>query len=87
MLVIPVLGSGARMLAAKDLPDELTRFSRLQALSIADMRFYSLLAESLAAAGIHAKQSDGAVKKPVSGLALRAGNLLRPSACRSGPRS
>ena len=80
MLVIPVLGSGARMPAAKDLPDKLKRFSRLQALSIADMRFYSLLAESLAAAGIYEKQSAGAVTKPVSALALRAGNLLRRQA-------
>jgi tetratricopeptide (TPR) repeat protein len=80
MLVIPVLGSGARMPAAKDLPDELKRFSPLQALSIADMRFHSLLAESLAAAGIHEKQSAGAVKKPVSALALRAANLLRRQA-------
>jgi tetratricopeptide (TPR) repeat protein len=80
MLVIPVLGSGARMPAAKDLPDELTRFSRLQALSIADMRFYSLLAESLAKAGIHERQSESAGKKRVSALALRAGNLLRRQA-------
>ena len=80
MLVIPVLGSGARMPAARDLPDELTRFSRLQALSIADMRFYSLLAESLAKAGIHERQSEGAGKKRVSALALRAGNLLRRQA-------
>jgi tetratricopeptide (TPR) repeat protein len=80
MLVIPVLGSGARMPAAKDLPDELTRFSRLQALSIADMRFYSLLAESLAKAGIRERQSEGAGKKRVSALALRAGNLLRRQA-------
>src|SRR4029077_2150949 len=80
MLVIPVLGSEARMPAAKDLPDELTRFSRLQALSIADMLFYSLLAESLAKAGIHERQSEGAGKKPVSALALRTGNLLRRQA-------
>jgi hypothetical protein len=80
MLVIPVLGSGARTPAAKDLPDDLTRFSRLQALSIADMQFYSLLAESLAKAGIHDKQSKGAGKKRGSALALRAGNLLRRQA-------
>jgi tetratricopeptide (TPR) repeat protein len=80
MLVIPVLGSGARMPAAQDLPVELKRFSRLQALSITDMRFPSLLAESLAKAGIHEKQSAGPGKKRVSALALRAGNLLRRQA-------
>jgi hypothetical protein len=42
--VLPVLGSGASMPAAKDLPGDLERFSRLQALSITDMRFHSLLA-------------------------------------------
>jgi tetratricopeptide (TPR) repeat protein len=80
MLVIPVLGSGARMPAAQDLPDELKRFSGLQALSITDMRFYSLLAESLAKAGIREKQSAGPGRKRVSALALRAGTLLRRQA-------
>ena len=44
------------------------------------MRFYSLLAESLAKAGIHERQNEGAGKKQVSALALRAGNLLRRQA-------
>ena len=47
ILILPVLCSGAKMPAGKELPADLQRFSRLQASSMADMRFHSLLADSL----------------------------------------
>ena len=81
ILVLPILGSGAAMPAANDLPGELARLSGLQALSMTDMRFHSLLAESLAQAGIHQQGAPGAAQ-PAARVAERAGNLLRRQAAR-----
>ena len=75
--VFPVLGSGAVMPKAEDLPQDIDRLARLQALSITDMRFYALLAESLAAAGIHDQNRES---KPASREILRAGTLLKRQA-------
>jgi len=76
--VLPVLGSGARMPAAKDLPADLERFARLQALSMADMRFYPLLSDSLAQAGIRGVDAAGG-EQPASRVVL-AGSLLKRQA-------
>jgi tetratricopeptide (TPR) repeat protein len=79
ILVLPVLGSGAHMPAAKDLPPDLEGFSRLLALSMSDMRFYPILADSLARAGMRDRSTAGE-EQPASGVALRAGTLLRRQA-------
>jgi len=77
--VLPVVGSGASMPAAKDLPADLERFSRLQALSMADMRFYPLLSDSLAQAGIRVVDAAGG-EQPASRVVLWAGALLKRQA-------
>jgi tetratricopeptide (TPR) repeat protein len=69
------------MPAGKELPADLQRFSRLQASSMADMRFHSLLADSLEQAGIGESDTADAGKIP-SRVALWAGSLLKRQAGR-----
>ena len=89
MLVIPVLGSGARMPAAKDLPDELKRFSRLQALSIADMRFYRCWPRAWPRSAFTRSKAWAPTinRSPRWRYVPAISSGVRPSACRSGPRS
>ena len=64
MRVIPVLVSGARMPRAEDLPDDLNRLARLQAIEISDAgfredasRLVELLQETVAPAGAKRKRA------------------------------
>lgn len=77
ILVLPVLGSGAVMPGATDLPEELAGLAHRQALRMADMRFHSLLEEGLADAGISRGGEPSAEAPPAAHIARRAGNLLR----------
>lgn len=79
LVVLPVLGIQAGMPAADTLPKSLEPFSRLQALSMADMRFYPLLAEKLADVGF---QEDRGAAPPAaeSRVRLWAGTLLQRQA-------
>jgi hypothetical protein len=81
ILVLPILGSGARMPDSSDLPDELAPLSKIQALKMTDMRFHTLLEESLAQLGIG--QSAATSEEFIAArVANRAGNLLKRQAGR-----
>jgi tetratricopeptide (TPR) repeat protein len=77
ILVLPVLGSAARMPEAGELPEEIAGLSHRQALTITDMQFHARLEESLAAAGISTPQAPAEAQSSVEQIARRAGNLLR----------
>jgi hypothetical protein len=79
ILILPVLCNGAKMPAGNELPADLERFSRLQASPMADMRFHSLLADSLEQAGIGESDTTSGGKIP-SRVALWAGSLLKRQA-------
>jgi tetratricopeptide (TPR) repeat protein len=77
ILVLPVLATGAAMPKPTDLHVDLRSFADLQALSMNDMRFYSLLADALGKVCITARDAGG---EPQDRTAARAGVLLRRQA-------